>query len=94
MTTRRYEHQRGSQAQEGQTKAVRPASWAHTLVTIWVRGAGPEAMATSSLFTEGKPPDGRTLPPRKDVNPESEMTTRGYEHQRGLQAQEGHKRRP
>ena len=47
-------------------------------------------MANSSPFTEGQPPDGRTLPPRKDVNPESEMTTRGYEHQRGLQAQEGH----
>ena len=48
-----------------------------------------EASATLSPFTEGEPPYGRSQDPWKDVNPESEMTTRGYEHQRGLQAQEG-----
>jgi len=42
MTTRGYEHQRGLQAQEGQTKAARPTNWAYTLVTIWGRGNRPE----------------------------------------------------
>ena len=58
-------------------------------VNVLLEEAGPEASATLSPFTEGEPPDGRAHVPGKDVNPKSKMTTRGYEHQRGLQAQEG-----
>ena len=74
MTTLRYEHQRGLQAQEGQTKAVRPTNWTHTPVTVeglcpTLLPRGQEGRATIKVKSEGLPLKGQADTARAAATP-------------------------
>ena len=74
MTTLRYEHQRGLQAQEGQTKAVRPTNWTYTPVTVeglcpTLLPRGQEGRATIKVKSEGLPLKGQADTARAAATP-------------------------